>query len=87
MGIEKFEVWERPGSFYEALSASPSLEDNARDLLHIVWASAIDCPSWRMTNDLGHSCSLADACLKSGFPWLCELARWQLVNAVSYRWR
>ncbi|WP_062538119.1 hypothetical protein [Pseudomonas abietaniphila] len=83
MEIEKFEVWEQSGSFYEALSASPSLDDNARDLLHIVWASAIDCPSWRMSNDLEDGRSFADARL----PWLSELARWQLVNAVSYQWR
>jgi hypothetical protein len=83
MEIEKFEVWERPGSFYEALSASPSLDDNARDPLHIVWAAAIECPSWRKSNDLEDGRSFADA----RFPWLSELARRQLVNAVSYQWR
>jgi hypothetical protein len=34
--IEKFEVWERPWIFYEALSTSPCLDEDASELLNIV---------------------------------------------------
>jgi hypothetical protein len=39
MEIEKFEVWERPWSFYKALSTSPCLDEDASELLNIVWAA------------------------------------------------
>lgn len=83
--IEKFDGWGLPWSFYEALSASPILDDDARELLHIVWVAAIEYPSW--SNDLEDSCSLADARLMSAFPWLSEEARRQLIKAASYQWR
>ncbi|WP_095098980.1 hypothetical protein [Pseudomonas sp. Irchel 3A5] len=85
--IEKFESWEQPWRFYEVLSASTSLDADAREMLHIVWIAAIEYPSWRMSNELEASCLLADARLKSDFPWLSEQARRQLVNAVAYLWR
>lgn len=85
--IEKFESWEQPWRFYEVFSTSPSLDADAREMLYTIWLAAIENPSWRMSNDLEASCSLADARLKSDFPWLSEQARRQLVNAVSYQWR
>lgn len=87
LAIERFEGWEQPWIFYEVLSASPSLDAEAREMLYTIWIAANEYPSWRMSNDFEASCFLADARLKSDFPWLSEQARRQLVNAVSYQWR
>ena len=85
--IEKFDRWEQPWSFYEALSTSPSLDINAREKLQSVWATAIDDSSWLLSKDFADGCSLVDARLELGFPWLSAKARRQLVKGASYQWR
>lgn len=55
--IEKFDSWEQPWSFYEALSASPSLDVNAHEKLKSVWATAVERSSWLMSKAFADGCS------------------------------
>jgi len=72
--------------FYESISSAPSLDTNDLEQLRRAWGTAIEREGWLASKDFADGCSLADARLASGFPWLSNKARQQLVNAASYQW-
>ena len=85
--IESFDRWERPWEFFKAVSSSPSLDAIARGELERIWATACETEGWSTCKDLSHGCSLAEARLLAGYPWLTAKARRQLVNGAAYQWR
>lgn len=84
--IEAFDRWEQPWEFYESVSSAPSLDANDLEKLRRAWGTAIERGGWLASKDFADGCSLADARLASGFPWLSSKARRQLVNGASYQW-
>jgi hypothetical protein len=84
--IEAFDRWEQPWEFYESISSAPSLDTNDLEQLRCAWGTAIEREGWLASKDFADGCSLADARLASGFPWLSNRARQQLVNGASYQW-
>ncbi|WP_223437507.1 MULTISPECIES: hypothetical protein [unclassified Pseudomonas] len=85
--IEAFDCWEQPWEFYEFVSSTPSLDANNLEELKRVWGTAIESGGWLASKDFADGCSFVDARLASGFPWLSNKARRQLVNGASYQWR
>lgn len=84
--IEAFDRWEQPWEFYDSVSSAPSLDANDLEKLKRVWGTAIESGGWLASKDFADGCSLVDARLPSGFPWLSNKARRQLVNGASYQW-
>lgn len=84
--IEAFDRWEQPWEFYESVSSAPSLDANDLEQLKRVWGTAIERECWLASKDFADGCSLVDTRLASGFPWLSNKARRQLVKGASYQW-